>query len=87
MYNNLLLFMSRVDSIFYSDIDWKYKYDMIFQIGKDHIYSELDSLGIRLDYYDPDTTYEEDVTAFVNALHNIRDRLGKDFFGRRVRCY
>jgi hypothetical protein len=56
-------------------MDWEYKYDMIFQIGKDHIYSELDSLGIALDYYDPDTSYEEDVTAFVTELHCIREKL------------
>ena len=39
-------------------------YDMIFS---EHISRKI---LIDLDYYDPDTSYEEDVTAFVNAFND-----------------
>ena len=43
-----------------SDLEWEEKYDMIFSEEVSHKFS--------LDYYDPDTSYEEDVIAFMNAL-------------------
>ena len=43
-----------------SDLEWQDKYDMIFSDGISSMFS--------LDYYDPDTSYEEDVMAFMNAL-------------------
>lgn len=50
----------RAKRIIASDLDWEEKYDMIF--------SEEISRRFSLDYYDPDTSYEEDVIAFMNAL-------------------
>lgn len=50
----------RAKRIIASDLEWKDKYDMIF--------SEEISRKISLDYYDPDTTYEEDVMAFMKAF-------------------
>jgi hypothetical protein len=50
----------RAKRIIASDLEWEEKYDMIF--------SEEVSRKFSLSYYDPDTSYEEDVMAFMNAL-------------------
>lgn len=47
------------------NLNWEVKYDKIFS---DKISKKVFS-KISLNYYDPDTTYEEDVTAFVNAFN------------------
>jgi hypothetical protein len=57
--------------IFESDLPWDTKYDLIFS---ENISVEVFNL-IKLDYYDPDTSYEEDVTAFVRYF---KDKMGKD---------
>jgi hypothetical protein len=60
--NNILIF---VNEIYNSDIDWEEKYDLIFTKSVSlYVIRE-----ISLDYYDPDTSYEEDVKAFVNAFN------------------
>jgi hypothetical protein len=43
-----------------SDLSWKAKYDLIF--------SDDISMKVKLDYYDPDTSYEEDVYAWMTAF-------------------
>ena len=50
----------RAKRIIDSDLPWEDKYDMIF--------SEEISRKFSLDYYDPDTSYQEDVMAFMGAL-------------------
>jgi len=47
-----------------SDDSWEDKYDQIFSQRISRRVREL----INLDYCDPDTSYEEDVTAFVSAF-------------------
>lgn len=71
---NLLVILNKVDSIYQSEADWEYKYDRIFGMSKE-ISSLLKSLNLTLEYYDPDTTYEEDVRAYVNALGEVRKNL------------
>lgn len=44
---------------------WEEKYNMIF--SKD-ISKRVHRIDPGFDYYDPDTTYEEDACAFVRAL-------------------
>lgn len=55
----------QVNEIFNSEVSWEVKYDLIFS---DQISRRVFTL-IKLDYYDPDTSYQEDVTAFVNAFN------------------
>lgn len=50
--------------IFESDLSWEDKYEKIFSTEISGTITRL----IRLWYYDPDTSYEEDVTAFVQAF-------------------
>lgn len=52
-----------------TDLSWKEKYDLIFcdeLSGK--CFDLAKKLGEKIDYYDPDTTYEKDVMAFVEAI-------------------
>lgn len=67
------------------ELTWEEKYDLIF--------SEKISGKAQIDWYDPDTTYEEDVRAFVDALKRrlarmeVLDKLDCDFTIRVVeRC-
>lgn len=59
--------------IYESDATWETKYDLIFS---DQISKPMNKL-FRLDYYDPDTTYEEDLTAWFRAAEDKVDDLSK----------
>lgn len=50
--------------VFDSNLSWETKYSLIFS---KHISCQVFDL-ISLDYYDPDTSYQEDVMAFMNAF-------------------
>ena len=54
----------KVEGIIASNMSWEAKYDLIFSPEISQKVFEL----VRLDYYDPDTTYEEDVMAFFNSF-------------------
>ena len=47
-------------------LSWEEKYDLIFS---NEISKKVFSL-IHLGYYDPDTSYQEDVRAFINAFND-----------------
>ena len=57
-----------------SNAYWETAYEAVFGTSKD-VHSALRALNTRLDYYDPDTTYEEDVRAFVDALREKVEQL------------
>ena len=48
-----------------SEVPAKTKYELIFS---QELSRSLDQLFV-LDYYDPDTSYEEDIAAYITALH------------------
>ena len=59
-----------INEIFDNDrLDWEVKYHMIFSLCP-KMTKRLGEVGLRLDYYDPDTTYEEDVTALRKMLES-----------------
>lgn len=60
------------------DVDWELKYDTIFSpnISK-RVFALMKELNISFDYYDPDTSYEEDVRAFSDALYSKVEELSK----------
>lgn len=72
--NKLLQSISTAEAIFQSESDWEYKFERIFGMSGD-IKQLMDELGLSFDYYDPDTTYEEDVTAYVEALRKVKGNL------------
>lgn len=55
-----------------SNAPWETKYDLIFSPD---VSGAIKKTGIRLDYCDPDTSYEEDVRAFVSAATEKADEL------------
>lgn len=59
-YEDALPIFKRAEKIVDSDLSWSKKYDMIF--------SDEISAKFKLDYYDPDMDYEDDVRAFMKAL-------------------
>src|SRR4051812_31636023 len=70
---NFIDMVDKVEQIFNSDFGWEDKYDLIF---KDYSPRQLSCiLGRYIEYYDPDTSYEEDLTAYVNALVEIKNSL------------
>jgi hypothetical protein len=67
----ILLVCEEIQSSSFHDEE---KYDLIFSKNVSRqVFSLCREMGNSLDYYDPDTTYEEDVSAFVNALSDYID--------------
>lgn len=58
--------------IYDSDSTWEIKYDLIFS---DNISKAIYQARPTFDYYDPDTSYEEDVRAFCNAASEEANQL------------
>lgn len=60
------------------DVDWEMKFDLVFsQEVSRRVFNLLDALNVSFDYYDPDTSYEEDVLAFSNAFNEKMEELKK----------
>ena len=48
---------------------WEAAYDLVFSDAVSRqVYATVRSMGQSLEYYDPDTSYEEDVQAFADAV-------------------
>jgi len=54
--------------VFTSEASWEFKYDRIFDLWNKDIRPILLSLNDDLDWCDPDSTYEADIKAFMEAL-------------------
>jgi len=64
----------RASKIVESDASWSTKYGFIFS---EDISGKIKETGVEIDYYDPDTSYKEDVLAYVKALNEKADDLKK----------
>lgn len=54
-----------------NNISWETKYELIFSENISRkIFTYFKEMNISFDYYDPDTSYEEDVKAFAYAVNN-----------------
>jgi hypothetical protein len=53
------------------ELDWEKKYDLVFDTHQQQVEDLLKEARLHLDYYDPDTTYEEDAKAYVSALDEL----------------
>jgi hypothetical protein len=62
--NRYLRLADQVFLIADSDVTAKTKYELIFDAG---LCRSLDQIFV-LDYVDPDTSYEDDIAAYVSAL-------------------
>jgi hypothetical protein len=72
--SNLIRLIERAEAIFRSEADWEIKYDTIFDM---FIWRKIRDVGHHFEWCDPDTSYEEDVTAYVTALSEFKERLQK----------
>ena len=71
-----------VNNTFSSSLDselldpWEATYDVVFskQLST-RVYTALKTMNQTLDYYDPDTSYEEDVRAFATAVQEKTEQL------------
>lgn len=61
-----------------SEATWKTKFSLVFS---EYLSGELQDLSVDFDWYDPDTTYEEDVLAFCRAINEKADELVKAIGG------
>lgn len=71
-YKELLNLNSKIQRLMNEDekvINWELKYDLIFsEKFSRKVFSLIKELGTSLEYYDPDSSYEEDLRAFSEAL-------------------
>lgn len=69
MIDKLLLIHEVATDVYYSELMDEEKYDMIFSDKISvNVFKICKDLGSPLDYYDPDSSYDEDMKAFLNAL-------------------
>ena len=55
---------------------WEVAYNLVFSDdGSKRIRQMLNELNLSFDYYDPDTSYKEDVLAYTNALSEFTTTL------------
>ncbi len=67
--HNLELILDFCNNIRQSELSPEEQYDFVFSDKcSKKAFSILKEVGKALDYYDPDTTYEEDMDAFISAL-------------------
>lgn len=77
-YQELLSLNNKIQKLINEDIDWETKYDLVFcENVSRRVFKLLKELGVSFDYYDPDTSYEEDLRAFANALKEKVEELEK----------
>jgi len=57
---------------------WERVFDAVFnsEVSQKVLRLSRNIPGTAFDWYDPDTTYEEDATAFINALNDYAGRIG-----------
>lgn len=57
------------------DLEYEDKYALIFSPRYSKLFYEvLEELNIKFEYYDPDSSYEEDVNAYCSALKDNLER-------------
>jgi maltooligosyltrehalose synthase len=65
--------IKEADQIFNSTASWEIKYDAIFAMEIHHLIREA---GFTFEWYDPDSSYEDDVRCYFSALEKFKDDLG-----------
>ena len=60
--------------IAYSEASWMTKYELVFAQA-DSVRDAIKKIGMVLEWYDPDTSYEDDLIAFMKALDEIGEEL------------
>ena len=66
--------ISILHSIAYSEVSWMTKYELVFTQA-DSVKAAIKEIGMELEWYDPDESYELDLMAFIKALDEIGEEL------------
>ena len=66
--------ISTLHYIAYSGVSWHTKFELIFAQA-DSVKDAIKEIGMELEWTDPDTTYEADTMAFIQALDEIGEEL------------
>lgn len=78
-YANIGVFLKlveRMNTIYDNEFwSWKTRYDLIFH--KD-ISGAITTLDVELDYFDPDISFKDDLTAYVGAVREYAKQLRHD---------
>ncbi len=62
---------------FNANVDWETRFDVIFGRHGTAIRPLVEELPISFKWFDPDTTYEEDVRAYMYELSALKEKLQK----------
>ena len=52
--------------------EWEIKYNKIFSL---HIWQDIEHTGMTFDWVDPDTSFHEDISSYVNTLRGMLPRI------------
>jgi len=66
--------ISILHSIANSGVSWMTKYELVFTQA-DSVKAAIKEIGMELEWYDPDESYELDLMAFIKALDEIGEEL------------
>jgi hypothetical protein len=78
-YQELVILNKKIQQLIKEkEVSWEVKYNLIFskEIFR-RIFDLFKELNLTFEYYDPDTSYEEDLTAFAFALEEKMQELSK----------
>lgn len=64
IHDKILIYVNEIKQVYNSEFSWKYKYDVIFALAREM----REYTAISFTWTDPDVGYEEDVTAYYEAL-------------------
>lgn len=68
--------IGKILRVYRSDLDWETKYGVVFRLSGELKYL-LGVYGLSIHWHDPDTSYQEDVTAYVNAIIEMLPEIEK----------
>lgn len=67
------------NEIYNSDIPWETKYKLIFSKNISRKFYELiEEINEHFSYYDPDSSYDDDVIAFISAMNEKIEEIFRD---------
>ena len=66
--------IEQAEAIVDSNASWETKFNIVFAMG---IHRDIREIEPDFDWYDPDTSYQEDVSSYVLALREWRRDMGK----------
>jgi len=57
-------------------VSWEVRHQLVFGAYRKHIAPLAKELNLDLDWYNPDTTYQEDIMSYIHCIGELRTQLG-----------